>query len=335
MNARHGMINLGELTGDSAVPQRRTALIPQSNAAANQLSETFDYQSYFDSTLLEKAVLEQAPNNPIVQSTRIDQQLSGYAIGNHPDSQTPVAVVFSGDGLQSGSSSHIIPPGAVIRPAGGEFTKQHGFQSFSWGLPFGWLGGGTATIVVLQTPEAAAQWNPRPLVLFHRFRAIIYAPAGLPAAGSLASSWPRNWPTRFPNLLTRRSTAPTINQSGAPQIAISKPGHVTLRLRTTVGTASQMKAVFYRTTDFSDELTAQTVPIELDSVEFAVPARTPYVYTAGYTEFTLFEGHPILASLGCNGRSTNTASMTGGVVFVSDDPQLQGQYIDVARYGYL
>jgi hypothetical protein len=329
-----GNIQLGTLRGTPGAPSDKATVLSDSNAAANQLTKTFDYQSYFDSTLLEKAVLPQAPNNPIIQSTLEQQQLSGRAIGNHPDSQTPVAVVFSGDGRQSGSAIHLIPPGAIVRPAGSNLSDQSAFQSFSWGLPFGWLGGGTATIVVFQTPEAWASWNPRPQILFHRFRAQIYAPGGLPAAGSLSSSWPRNWPMRFPSLLTRRS-ATSIPQGGAPQIAISQPGQVMFSLQTTLGSQSQMKALFYHTTDFSDELAAQPTPIPLQSVEFAVPARTPYVYTAGYTEYTMFEGPAALSRIGCDGKNTSIATLTAGVVFVSDDPALQGQYIDVARYGYL
>lgn len=336
--SRLGAISLGQLRGDASAPSSAPTVLPESNSAANQISKTFPYQSYYNNTLLERAILEQATNNPIVQSTLATQQLSGYAIGNHPDSQTPVAVVFSGDGRQSGSASHVIPPGAVIRPTG-SFKTGSGFQSFQWGLPFGWLGGGTATIVVFQTPDSVAQWTPRTQVLFHRMRAQVYAPADLPAAGALATDWPRNWPFRFPSLLTQRSPvaspATIINQGGAPQIAISQPGQTLLRLHTTVNSTSSLKAVFYHTTDFSDELTTQPSPIPLDSIEFSVPARTPYAYTTGYTEYTLFEAPLALSRLGCDGASTTAASLVAGVVFVSDDTNLQGQYIDVARYGFL
>lgn len=337
MSTTLGSIHRGSLLGEVGAPPVKAIVLPDSKSAANQITKTFDYQSYCDTTLLEKAVLQQAPNNPIIQSTFEQQQLNGRAIGNHPDSQAPVAVVFSGDGRQSGSAVHIIPPGCIVSPAGSSQNDYSAFQSFGWGLPFGWLGGGTVTIAVFQTSESWASWNPRPQVLFHRFTAQIYAPTGLPVAASLTGSWPRNWPMRFPSLLTRRGTAPTVNQGGAPQIAISEPGQVVLRLRTTVGSPSQMKAFFYHTTDFSDELSAQPNPIPLDSVEFTVPARTPYALTADYTEWTTFNAPEILSRLGCdgNGRINNTASLVAGVAFVSDDPALQGQYVDVLRYGYL
>lgn len=332
----HGTIHIGNLMGDDRVPAQQTTIIPDSHAAANQLSRTFEYQSYFDSTLLEKAILTQAPNNPIVQSTKEQQQVSGWAIGNHPDSQTPVAVTFSGDGRQSGSSSHIIPPGAIVRPTGGSANRQGGFQSFQWGLPFGWLGGGTATIVVFQTPTSWANWNVRNQLIFHRFRAEIYAPSDLPLRAAI-SSWPRNWPTRFPSLITRRQeSAVTIGQGGAPQIAISQPGMVELQLHTTISSTSSMKALFLHTTDFSDEITVLPTPIQIGSVEFEVPARTSYVYPAGvYTEYTIFEAPLALSRLGCNGKAGSSVSLNSGVIFVSDDPQLQGQFMDVVRYGYL
>lgn len=339
MSTAIGSIHMSTLQGRTDAPRDRADVLPDSKAAANQISKTFAYQSYFDSTFLERAVLPQAPNNPIVQSTLEQQQLSGQAIGNHPDSQTPVAVLFSGEGRQSGSAIHIIPPGGIVRPAGDRITSQSAFQSFSWGLPFGWLGGGTATISVFQTPQAWANWVPGVAqVLFHRFRARIYAPADLPVAADLSDDWPRNWPIRFPSLLTARGGAvgiPTIPQGGSPQIAITRPGQTLLTLQRTVGAATSMKAVFYHTTDFSDELSAQPAPIPLYSIEFTVPARTPYAYTAGYTEYTTFEGPAELSRLGCDGKTGSAATLTAGVVFVSDDPALQGQYLDVARYGYL
>lgn len=328
-----GVIHLGALTGQTGAPPPRATVLPESRSAANQISETFAYQSYFDTTLLQTAILEQPLGQPIVQSTLKQQQLSGYAIGNHPDSETPVAVVFAGEGRQSGSAVHIIPPGAIVRPTSGSANGGDGFQSFTWGLPFGWLGGGTATIVVFQTPDAWANWIPRPQVLFHRFRAQILAPDGIPAVASIAS-WPRNWPTRFPSLVMQRGSS-ALAQAGAPQIAISQPGQTLLRYIGTVGSDTRLKAVFYHTTDFNDELAATAASPLLDTVEFAIPARTPYAYPAGYIETTVFEGPAELSRLGCNGKATNAATLIAGVEFVSDDPGIQGQYIDVCRYGYL
>lgn len=328
-----GVIHLGALRGEASAPVPKAAVLPDSRSAANQLTKTFDYQSYFDSTLLWKALLEQPLGQPIIQSTLEQQQLSGYAIGNHPASQTPVAIVFSGDGRQSGSATHIIPPGGIVRPTSGLSIAEDGFQSFSWGLPFGWLGGGTATIVVFQTPESWANWYPDNELIFHRFRAQILAPGSIPAAASIAS-WPRNWPLRFPAINVQRGSS-SINQGGSPQIAIARPGKILFRLRTTVSATTRLKALAYHTTDFDDELAATPNPIPLDSIEFDVPGRTAYAYPAGYTEYTIFEGPSELARLGCNGKTGSTATLTSGVEFVSDDPSLQGQYLDVVRYGYL
>lgn len=327
---RRGTINLGALTGQADIEPPKVFVLPDSRAAATQVSKTFPYQSYFDDTLLWLAIREQNNNNPIVQSTFDQQQLSGYAIGNHPDSETPIAVVFSGEGRQSGSAAHIIPPGGIVTPAKGSTGGEDGFQSFSWGLPYGWLGGGTATIVIFQTPDAWANWTPRSQVLFHRFRSIILAPGDLPAL--LSFTWPFNWPTRFPNFVMQRGNAPAVPQQGAAQIAISQPGQTIFRVQTTVATAASIKALFYRTTDFSDEITSVPATIPLDAVEFTVPAHTAYPYPAGYAEYTIFEGPEELSRLGCNGKQTFTQ---GGVYFVSDDANLQNQYIDVCRYGYL
>lgn len=334
MTSNKNIISLGALRGEPGAVAPTARVIPDSNAAANQISETFPYQSYYDTTLLEKAVLEQAPNNPIIQSTYRQQQLSGYAIGNHPDSQSPVAVTFEGNGHQAGTATHIIPPGGIVRPTAGTKLGSDSFQSFSWGLPFGWLGGGTITIVVFQTKDSWANWQERNQVLFHRFTAQIKAPADIPAAASITSQWPRNWPMRFPSLLTRRG-ASAIPQGGAPQFAIREPGRVEFNLRTVVGSDTSFKALFYHTTNFSDELVATPNPIPITTVNIPVNSNTPTVFPAGYIENMGFLGPPILSGFGCDGRPGSTASLTGGVLFVSEDPALQGTYVDVARWGYL
>ena len=328
-----GLVSLGALRGDSNSTPPRSAILPESRSAANQITETFPYQSYFDSTLLWKALLEQPLGQPIIQSTLRQQQASGYAIGNHPDSQAPVAVVFSGEGRQSGSAVHIIPPGGIVRPTSGLVSGDNGFQSFSWGLPFGWLGGGTVTIAVFQTPESWADWTPNNEMIFHRFRAQILAPGSIPAAGSI-TSWPRNWPLRFPALNVQRGSS-SIPQGGAPQITISQPGTIEFNLHTTISSPSKITALLYRTTDFSDEQVATPSPIPLEAIEFTVPGQTTLATPAGYTLRTPFLGPYALARLGCNAKATSVATMLGGVHFVSDDAQLQGQYMDVVRYGYL
>lgn len=328
------VVSLGALRGDPNATAPRASILPENNAAATQVTETFAYQSYYDTTLLEKAILTQASNNPIVQSTLIQQQLSGHAIGNHPDSQTPVAVVFEGNGRQSGSAVHIIPPGGIVRPTSGGRVGEDAFQSFSWGVPFGWLGGGTATIVVFQTKDSWANWLPQTQVLFHRFTAQIKAPADIPAAASITTGWPRNWPMRFPSLLTRRGSS-AIYQGGAPQIAIRKPGRVEFNLRTVLGTNSTIKALFYHTTNFSDELAATPSPIPVTSVDIPISGTTPTSLPAGYTEYMGFLGPQILNGFGCDGKAGSAATLTAGVLFISEDPSLQGQYLDVARWGYL
>ncbi len=54
----------------------------------SQLLANFAYQSYFDATLHEKALLVQAVGNPIVASTRQYAQMEGEGLALHPLSQS-------------------------------------------------------------------------------------------------------------------------------------------------------------------------------------------------------------------------------------------------------
>src|SRR3990167_11485403 len=65
-------------------------------APAFEISDTFIYQSYFDDTLLENAILAAPSNSPIIPSTMPPKsiEVSGYAIGLHPSSECPVSVIM-------------------------------------------------------------------------------------------------------------------------------------------------------------------------------------------------------------------------------------------------
>src|SRR5260221_7507391 len=150
-----------------ASPQTRS-ILPETSAPVQQISRLFLYQSYFDSTLLQNAILEQTRNSPIVESTVQENQIPGYAIGLHPSSQTPVAIQFKLGAQPSSSQAIVLKPGQVVRPHGLPRGMNSGaFSGFRWGLPFGWLGGGVATLLVFSTPDADVSWPGTPEVIFH------------------------------------------------------------------------------------------------------------------------------------------------------------------------
>src|SRR6202453_373649 len=61
---------------------------------AQELTYIFPYQSFFSNSLQEQAILEQPLATP--QVSQQISQLSGYALGLAPWSETPLAVIFNG-----------------------------------------------------------------------------------------------------------------------------------------------------------------------------------------------------------------------------------------------
>lgn len=168
-------------------------------APATYVNHEWPVQSYFDSTLLENAILVQPSGSLIVPSTLNEAQLNGYAVGLHPSSQAPIAIDFRvGAGATSGVL--VLRPGQIITPTGGvpgSGTPTH-FSGFRYGLPYGWLGGGAVTLCVLHTPSAEVDWSGSfPEIIYHRIRVPILVPADLTAAGARNNAR-YNWPGRFP-----------------------------------------------------------------------------------------------------------------------------------------
>ncbi len=307
------------------------AMVPGIDAPMQTISKIFDFQSYFDSTLLQKALLEQSPNEAIVASTMDEAQISGYALGLSPASQTPVAVQFKvGSGQQSSSAPQILRPGDIIRPMG---EKGKAFSGFKWGLPFGWLGGGSATLVVFPNAEADAKWLGGAEVIFHRARFAIKQPADLTLAGSFNNA-PKNWPMRFPWSQALQSSGSIVQQSH-PAIAIVEPTRVMLALRgiTTVaaGAGARVRAIFQGSNDLG-----------LDS------AGDPVLTTPVFEEYTF----PEFSSIGTSGNMATQnpalvfkdgviariAADDGGMLFVDNSTvaaTLTDGFVDVVRYGRL
>lgn len=292
---------------------------------ALQISKNFAFQSYYDTTLLEKALQTQPPNQPIVPSTIQSQQVVGYGVGLHPSSQTPIAIQFTAGQGGSSSSVLILKPGQVIWPFGGA-----PFGGFKWGLPYGWLGGGMATLVVLLTPGAEVRWSGNPEVIFHRARFAIKQPSDLTSGGSFNNA-PKNWPMRFPWTQALQGTN-SIPQQGNAQIAVVEPMKVVMALRTAtaaLAAASDMRILFQGTNDLG-----------LDSAD-AVVLTNPLFETVTWPSYAnsgtsgnLISPDPVIVSAQGIAR---LAADDGGVLMLdlTGTAGLTGLFVDVCRYGRL
>ena len=301
-------------------PSDSEPLIRQTGAPAQPLSRVFAYQSYFDNTLLSRAILPQNTNDPIVASTMKREQIPGYSLGLHPSSQTPVAVQFTLGGQTTSSQAIVLSPGQIVRPHGLPRNVQDGsFSGFTWGLPFGWLGGGLATLIVFPSADADASWQGRPEILFHRQRIQIEDLAALPANAD------KNWPLRFPWEEAVSGSASSLQQ-GSPVIAV-EPTRTILRLRLgTLAAAADMRIIYQETQDF-----------DLDSAGAVIATPvTAYDVTWG-TWASVGAGNlgTQYQMLSLQDQGWRLGADLGGVTFASSAASLIDQYVDVCRYGKL
>lgn len=306
-------------TGNAA--RANSPLIPDVSGPAQEIPKVFPYQSYFDDTLLSKALLAQTMNQPIVPSTLTEQQVSGYAIGLHPSSETPVAVSFKIGGQRTSSAPLILKPGQIMRPHGKpDGAKVSGnFSGFQWGLPFGWLGGGLARLVVFQSPDAHAYWTGNPEVVFHRQRMQILAPAGV-------SSVPYNWPARFPWTQALQGSS-SVPQKGAPGIVI-QPSRVMLRLRLNTLAAPQTMRFIIQNTQTFDLNSAGVVTADSSFVEMVWPSYVATGSTGALANpYCVQEAPSELLSLGADDGGIQLVDMSAST--------LTNAYVDVVRYGRL
>jgi hypothetical protein len=304
--------------------------IPGIDSPVQLKSKIFTFQSYFDSTLLQQALLEQNQNEPIVRSTLEESQISGYGLGLLPSSQTPIAVQFmAGSGQASASATQILRPGDVIWPMG---EQGKAFSGFRWGLPFGWLGGGMASIVVLPTARAKVDWAADAEVIYHRARYEIKQAADLTLAGTYNNA-AKNWPMRFPWTQALRD-ASSISQSSKPSISIARPTRVLLVLRgvTTIaaGAGARLRVIMQATND-----------VGLDSAGAAV-LTTPMFDEISFPEWSSLGTSGNLATQNpgvmYEGLLARVAADDGGVLFLdvsSVAATLTGGFVDCVRYGKL
>ncbi len=309
--------------GSKSAPVEHT-ILPDTSSPGVALTELFAYQSYFDDTLLEKALLIQSQNEPIVGSTLKKANVGGYAFGLHPSSQTPVAIQPIVGGQGASPQAIILKPGQIYRPHGRPGNRAGHFSGFHWGLPFGWLGGGVATLYVFPSPDADVAWPGDAEVLFHRQRMRIVAPAGLAALANAK----KNWPLRFPWTQALRGST-SISQKGAAIVSISQPTRVLMSLRLAAMAATgDMRMIIQSDND-----------MDLDSAGAVITGLARFdtytwgTYAANGGAGNLATNYPVIEY---NGPLARMAADDGGVCLVDMSAgTLTDAYVDVARYGRL
>ena len=304
-------------------------------------AQTFAWQSYFDNTLLEKAIVVQPAGTRMISLK--DQQFKGHSLVNSPSSQVPIAVTGKVTGAGGSISVFVLAPGQGIAP-----FDDTDFREFTWGLPFGWLGGGMAQLLVSQQREFSG-YSARPEIPFHRARFAIKQPSDLTSVGYNNS--PLNWPLRFPWVAA--VNAQSNAQNGSPLLGI-EPTRIVMALRglSTLAIAAPMIAIIQGSDDFcldpggvpstgaSGAPPTMTNPLQ---DEFLWPAFFSYGTSGNLATQNIpldFGPEHPLCKLGVDGIQSSpslpAASIPAvGVTFVdaSGAGVLAGAFVDVVRYG--
>ena len=259
----------------------------------------FPFQSFFDNTQQLEAVRVQSPSQLLISAREVP--VSGYGLGLHPDSQTPIAVRFKTNQGMSDTPVYILTPGQIIWP------HEVQFSGFVWGTPFGWLGGGVAQAVVFKSPVAKVVWpQVKTEVPLQRFRVQIQG-GGDPA-------FQFGLPLRFPSPNTLRynpaDPSTPFNQGGVPQIAV-EPTRTTLTLRAAMS---------------GDVVWVVENPQNLYDGVNPILVESPVTFPAAVASFPTVE----LYSPGVL-YAGDAAQLT--VLDDTDTDALAGQFIDVVRYG--
>ncbi len=295
-------------------------VLPDTDSPGVALTQRFEYQSYFDDTLLEKAILLQSPNEPIINSTKKSSNVSGYSFGLHPSSQSPVAVRPIVGGQAASAQAVILKPGQIYRPHG-RLGKPGHFSGFEWGLPYGWLGGGVCTLYVFPSPDADVSWPGDAELLFHRQRMKILAPADVPAAAL------KNWPLRFPWTQALRGST-SIPQKGAAIVSISNPTRVLLSLRLNLmTTADTMRMLIHESNDMDLDSAGAVIAagVRFDEFTWGIYGASGAANMA--TQFPVKQYDGPVARLAADDGGVCLVDMAGG--------DLTNAFVDVCRYGRL
>ena len=313
-----------ELARGKTVAAQQT-ILPDTDSPGVAVTALFKPQSYFDDVLLERAILIQSKNEPIVGSTRRREEIGGYSFGLHPSSQTPVAIQPRVGGQSSSPQAIILMPGQIYRPHGRTDGKASGnFSAFDWGIPFGWLGGGVATLYVFPSSDADVAWPGNAEIIFQRQRMQIVAPAALAALANAR----HNWPIRFPWTQAQRGPVP-VSQQGAAIISIAEPTRVEMSLRLGVLAApAEMRMIIQASNDF--DLDANGDPI-LTGPRFDTYTWGSYAANGGGgnlgLNFPVVQYDGPLVRLGADDGGVTLVDLSGGA--------LTGAFVDLVRYGRL
>ena len=298
-----------------------------------QISADFAYQSYLSSIDLEKGVLDPGIASLITSSTRqVDVQATAFGLALRPESETPVAVEFRGRGSQK--SSALLKPGQVIYPNGKDPGDE--FSGFSWGLPYGWLGGGLATLVVLTSPRAKIDWpTPNRDLVIQRQRMRIWAKTQAISALTI----PSNWPTRFPSLGVQRPGVAGVNLAagGRPSLKVH-PTKVLVRLRSAAALTqlSTVRLAMFNTHLLDLQSNGAASPVaqgvtfrDLDFGAYAMAGADAFAVCPQFQTVSFSDGP--LVELGCE-----LGSLAGVVaVDTGNGDDLSGAYLDILRLGRL
>lgn len=316
------LANFSHLAKGGQTVEQQHSILPDTNSPGVSLTSVFQYQSYFHDTLLQTAILPQAKNEPIVGSTLLKSRVGGYTIALHPSSQTPVAVQMTVGGASASPQTVTLTPGQIFRPNGRPNGSPGGFSGINWGLPFGWLGGGVATLYVFPSADADVSWPGNPEVIFQRQRMQIVAPGALPANA------PFNWPQRFPWVKAFSGTVP-VDQSGGPTISVAEPSRILMSLRlASLATNPTMRFLFQGTNDFDLDSLGAVVATPVRFVDY-----TWGTYAANGGAGNLGTNYPVVE---LSGEVVRLAADSGGVQLVDlSASTLTNAFVDIVRYGRL
>ena len=225
-----------------------------SYGAATPIIFDFPLQSGYSTALLQGQILpQQSSANGIDPSTENPQQIAGVGFALSPYSETPVAVLPDIVGGASNGAATMLKPGQVFYPGGT-------FRSFRFGLPYGWLGGGLANMLVLREHVGYAFWTGEPEVLFHAVTVPVYQTTGAPAAAAVVP----NWPTRFPWRQALSTFSGGNVQFPLPPALVVVPTKYVLRLRVAaIPAGATIRLTLGQTRDFDTPIIAAGVNPQL------------------------------------------------------------------------
>jgi hypothetical protein len=260
-------------------------------------------------------------------------------VGLLPSSETPIAIQFSTGGQQGRSAVFRLKPGEVLWPFGRPNGIGHNgqFSGFQWGLPFGWLGGGSATLIVLRTADAKVTWaSDHAEVIYHRIRLKILTAAEINAlTDPLSSSYigPLNWPQRFPwPAAISGVTGQQLNQGGQPALAV-QPTRTAMKLNlTALANPSNMRMYFVGADNWAQDQTGATdltVAVFTDIIWGSwTPNAAVQVPFSVAAETQVLTGEAAL-------YPANAGAVVLGMVSDVADAGLTDATVDFTRYGKL